>query len=220
MKRMEELERLIRQISGPDRQSYQFKDLCCYPDAVLPSDFRTPDFKKYKGRGCPIAHLKAYYGDMAPLQADDRLLIRLFQKSLAGPALQWFVSLDMNTIQTWDQLSQAFIDQYAFNLDRVPKREDLQALRQRSNEAFAEYVGRWRELAVQVHNKPTNDESIEMIIRGALPAIEALLDLHSLSTFASLIKAGTKIEASLRKGNFANIISQKAAGETSQSNAT
>jgi hypothetical protein len=59
-----------------------------------------------------------------------------------------------------------------------------------------------------------------MIIRGALPAIEALLDLHSPSTFASLIKAGTKIETSLRKGNFANIVSQKAAGETSQNSMT
>jgi hypothetical protein len=98
LKRIEELEQTIRKASGFSRQPYQFRDLCCYPDAVLPPNFRIPDFEKYRGRGCPIAHLKAYCGDMAPLQADERLLIRLFQKSLAGPALQWFVSLDMTAI--------------------------------------------------------------------------------------------------------------------------
>jgi hypothetical protein len=67
MKRMEELEKLIRKIHGQDRQLYQFRDLCCYPDAILPPDFKIPDFEKYKGKGCSIAHLKAYCGDMAPL---------------------------------------------------------------------------------------------------------------------------------------------------------
>jgi hypothetical protein len=108
----------------------------------------------------------------------------------------------MSTITTWEQLSEPFVDQYAFNLDLVPKREDLAALRQRHNETFAEYVGRWRELAAQVRNKPTDEESIDMIIWGTPPAMEALLDLQTPETFAALIKAGMKIEASLKKGNF------------------
>jgi hypothetical protein len=62
---MEELEKLVRQTQGRDHQPYQFKDLCCYPDAVLPPDFRMLDFEKYRGKGCPITHFKAYYGDMA-----------------------------------------------------------------------------------------------------------------------------------------------------------
>jgi hypothetical protein len=73
----------------------------------------------------------------------------------------------MAAIQIWEQLSQTFLDQYAFNLDRMPKREDLIALRQRNDEPFGEYVGRWRELAAQVRNKPTDEESIDMIIHGA-----------------------------------------------------
>ena len=96
---------------------------------MLPLKFRILDFEKYNGRGCPIAHLKAYCGDLPQLQADDRLLIRLFQKSLTNPALKWFTSLDMATIKTWDDLSRAFLEQYSFNLDLVPKREDLVAIK-------------------------------------------------------------------------------------------
>ena len=91
--------------------------------------------------------MKAYYSDLVQLQHDDRLLIHLVQKSLTGPALKWFISLDMATIKTWGDLSQAFMEQYSFNLDLIPKREDLVALQQKPHETFGEYVGRWRTLA-------------------------------------------------------------------------
>ena len=93
-----------------DFHSYQFRDLYCFLEVVLPPKFKISAFDKYNGRGCPIAHLKAYCRDLAQFQADDRLLIRLFQKSLTGPALKWFTSLDMATIKTWNDLGRAFLE--------------------------------------------------------------------------------------------------------------
>ena len=77
--------------------------------------------------GCSFSHLRAYCGDLAQLHADERLLICLFQKSLTGPTLKWFISLDMVTIKTWKDLSQAFLEQYFINLYLIPKRKDLVA---------------------------------------------------------------------------------------------
>ena len=114
------LEKGLRLVQGVDHQSYQFQDLCYFLEAVLPLKFCILDFDKYNGRSCPIAYLKAYYRDLAQLQTDERLLIRPFQKSLTGPALKWFTSLDLATIKTWNNLSQAFLEQYSFNLDLVP----------------------------------------------------------------------------------------------------
>ena len=116
-------------MQGTNLHSYQFQDLCYFLEAVLPPKIKIPDFEKYNGRGCPIAHMKAYCGDLAQLQADDRLLICLFQKSLIGLALKWFTSLDMATIKTWNDLGRAFLEQYSFKLDLVPKREVLVALK-------------------------------------------------------------------------------------------
>ena len=59
------LEKALRQVQGMDLHSYQFSDLCYFPEAVLPPKFRIPDFEKYNGRGCPITHMKAYYRDLA-----------------------------------------------------------------------------------------------------------------------------------------------------------
>ena len=107
-----------------------------------PPKFCIPVFEKYNGKGCPIAHLKAYCGDLAQFQPDERLLIRLFQKSLSGPVLKWFTSLDMASIKTWNDLSQAFLGQYSFNLDLGPKHADIVAIKQNPGEPSREYVGR------------------------------------------------------------------------------
>ena len=180
-------------MQGQNCQPYQFRDLCYFPEATLPENFRIPEFDKYNSRGCPITHLKAYCCDLAQLQADDKLLIRLFQKSLTGPALKWFTSLDMTTIKTWDDLSQAFVEQFSFNLDFISKHEDLVAIRQKPHEPFEEYVGRWRTLASQVKDRPLDEESIEIIIRGA---IEALLCLLPITSYASLIRGNSHSAAS------------------------
>ena len=76
--RMDVLVKALRLVQGKDHQSYQFRDLYLFPEAALPSKFHISVFGKYNGRGCPILHLKMYYGDLAQLQADERLLIRLF----------------------------------------------------------------------------------------------------------------------------------------------
>ena len=76
--RMGNLEKALRQVQGGDRRSYQFWDLCYFQEAILPLNFYVPEFEKYNGKGCPISHIQAYCGDLAQLQADDRLLIWLF----------------------------------------------------------------------------------------------------------------------------------------------
>ena len=86
---------------------------------------------------------------------------------MTGPALKRFTSLDMAAIKTWDDLSQAFLEQYSFNIDLIPKRENLVATKKRPHEPFEEYVGRWCVLASQVRDRPSDEDSIEIIIRGA-----------------------------------------------------
>lgn len=87
-----------------------------------------PELEKYNGKGCPLAHLRAYCSDLIQLQDDDGLLIWLFQKSLTSPTLTWFMSLETSKITTWNGLCQLFLDQYSYNLDNVAKREGLEAL--------------------------------------------------------------------------------------------
>jgi hypothetical protein len=150
------------------------------------------------------------------LQNDEHLLIRLFQKSLTGPALRWFTSLDLTSIQTWDQLAKAFVDQYSFNLDIAPTRADLEALTQNPSESFKDFVRRWRSLVAQVPSRPSLEESIDLIIQKTHPSLEALLSFQTFTSFTDLVQIGTLIEARLQKGN-CPLLTDK--GQPSQSNA-
>ena len=44
--RLGNLEIALRQVQGTDRQSYQFRDLCYFPEAILPLKFRISEFEK------------------------------------------------------------------------------------------------------------------------------------------------------------------------------
>ena len=67
LNRMGDLERALRLVQGGERQSFEYRDLCYFPEAVLPLKFRIPNFDKYNGKGCPISHLRAYCGNPTQL---------------------------------------------------------------------------------------------------------------------------------------------------------
>jgi hypothetical protein len=104
------------------------------------------------------------------------------------------------SIQTWDQLAKAFIDQFSYNLDLAPTRADLEALSQLPSEPFKDYIRRWRSLATQLPNQLPLDESIDLVIQKAHPSLEALLSFQTFKSFTDLIRVGTRIEARLLKG--------------------
>jgi Retrotransposon gag protein len=147
-----------------------------------------------------MSHLRTYCVDMVPIKSNDHLLIRYFQKSLTGPALKWFTSLDFSSIISFDHLSKLFIDQYSYNIDMEPRREDLESLRQEKNEPFVTYVGRWRAMAARVKLKPTDKDSINMIIRSALPTISGYLAIQGQPNFLTLIKSGARVETVVNQG--------------------
>jgi Retrotransposon gag protein len=147
-----------------------------------------------------MSHLRTYCVDMVPIKSNDHLLIRYFQKSLTGPALKWFTSLDFSSIISFDHLSKLFIDQYSYNIDMEPRREDLESLRQEKNEPFVTYVGRWRAMAARVKLKPTDKDSINMIIRSALSTISGYLAIQGQPNFLTLIKSGARVETVVNQG--------------------
>ncbi|WCJ37901.1 hypothetical protein M5689_018995 [Euphorbia peplus] len=122
--RLEMLEERLRSVLG----SYDVVDaraLCLVPDVVMPHKFRTPDFEKFTGLTCPKDHLTMYCRKMGSYASDDKILIQVFQESLQGAALRWYMQLERVHIRKWKDLADAFIRQYKHNTDLAPTREDL-----------------------------------------------------------------------------------------------
>jgi len=79
---------------------------------------------------------------MSTFAHDHQVLIHYFQDSLTGTALKWYMNLDRAEIRTFNDLHEAFVQQYKFNVDMAPERSDLHAMTQKDDETFREYAQR------------------------------------------------------------------------------
>ncbi|KAI5444523.1 hypothetical protein KIW84_012960 [Lathyrus oleraceus] len=87
-----------------------------------------PDFEKYKGNTCPLSHLVMYAHKMSTQIENDQLFVHYFQDSLTDAALQGYTGLDNASIRTFNDLGEAFVKQYKYNLDMDPDRDQLQSM--------------------------------------------------------------------------------------------
>ena len=76
--------------------------LSLFLEARLPAKFKMPNMDKFDGTTCPKTHFRMYMGALQPFGLGDELLAQLFQQSLTGAALRWFVGLDKTKIKTWE----------------------------------------------------------------------------------------------------------------------
>ena len=92
-KRINKMEEMIKRARKmEDLMDYQ--SLSLFPDMRLPPKFKMPTFDRFDGTGCPNSHLKMYMGAMQPLGATEELLVQMFQNTLTGATLRWFLNLD------------------------------------------------------------------------------------------------------------------------------
>ncbi|XP_050875250.1 uncharacterized protein LOC127078874 [Lathyrus oleraceus] len=161
---MQLLAKKFRDLEGDHVFGSAAKEMCLVSGLVIPAKFKTPDFEKYKGHTCPKSHLIMYYRKMAAHVEDDKLMIHCFQDSLSGAPSKWYLSLDQNRIRCFQDLSDAFIKHYKYNMDMAPDRRQLQSMFQHDKESFKEYAQRWRELASQVEPPLAEKELAELFI--------------------------------------------------------
>ena len=104
-----EIQKELRAIRGQDLFGKEAADLCLVPNVKIPHKFKVPSFEKYKGDSCPQSHLTMYARKMSTQKENQQLLIHYFQDSLTGAALRWYMGLDSEKVQTFRDLSKAFI---------------------------------------------------------------------------------------------------------------
>ena len=93
MDRLESMEKALKAIKRHD-DLIDVDTLALFPDARIPPKFKMLEMDKFDGTACPKTHLKMYVGAMKPLGVGNELLAQLFQRTLTGAAMKWFVDLE------------------------------------------------------------------------------------------------------------------------------
>ncbi|MBY3556051.1 hypothetical protein HGI15_22190, partial [Modestobacter lapidis] len=128
-------------------------------------------------------------------------MAQLFQESLTGSALRWFLSMDEAHVKTWEDVCNQFTDHYKYNNEVDVTRRDLETTKQGIHESFSSYITRWRQKASRMTTRPTEEEQIQMVVKNLLPAYHKHLFAHYFPSFKALIGAGTQVEDALYNGS-------------------
>ena len=83
----------------------------------LPPKFKMPTLDKFDRTGYPKPYLKMYIRAMQPLGATEELLVQMFQNTLTGAALRWFLNLDNAIVRNWENICHEFHNQYKYNIE-------------------------------------------------------------------------------------------------------
>ena len=75
----------------------------------------------------------------------DVFRLKLFPLSLSGTAFTWFTSLSPNSISTWEQLEQKFLE-YFYSGETELRLSDLTMVRQKYNKHVHDYIRRFRDV--------------------------------------------------------------------------
>ena len=141
-----------------------------------------------------------YVRNMSTYANDHQVLIHYFQDSLIGAALKWYMNLDRSEIQTFNDLREAFVQQYKFNLDMAPDRSDLQAMTQKDNETFREYAQRWRNIASQVSPRVEEKEMTKLFLKTLSQFYYEMMVGSVPSDFSEMVSIGMRLEEGVREG--------------------
>ena len=94
-----------------------YQSLSLFPNVRLPPKFKMPTLDKFNGTSCPKSHLKMYMKAMQPLRAVEELLAQMFQNTLTGATLRWFLNLDNAKARSWEDICYEFHNQYKYNIE-------------------------------------------------------------------------------------------------------
>ena len=117
-------EKKINERTNKMEDFMDYQSLSFFPNVRLPPKFKMPTLDKFDGTGCPKSHLKMYMKAMQLLGATEELLAQMFQNTLTGAALRWFLNLDDARARSWENICREFHNQYKYNIEVDVTRRD------------------------------------------------------------------------------------------------
>ncbi|KAI8547551.1 hypothetical protein RHMOL_Rhmol07G0204900 [Rhododendron molle] len=139
-------------------------ELCLFPNARLPKKFKPIDFAKFDGTGDPKAHLSSYIGALSIWGVEKDAMAQMFAQTLVGHALHWFTTLETTKKRSWEDICEAFVAQFDYNIQLEVTIQELESTKMGSKESFMDFVRRWRAKTVQMKEKPSEKDQIRMIV--------------------------------------------------------
>jgi len=88
-------------------------------NAKSPPNFKLPTLDSYDGRTDPTTHLRKYMQHMEVLKATEEIVALCFLRYLVDLTMMWFRQLENESINTWVDLIEKFMNQFRVHVTRL-----------------------------------------------------------------------------------------------------
>jgi len=145
----------------------------------MPYGYQPPKFNQFDGRGNPKQHVAHF------IETCNNLLVKQFVRTLKGIAFDWYTGLLPESIDSWWQMEQEFLDRFYITRGVVSLAE-LTSTRQWKKESVLDYINHWRSLNLECKDRLSKALLVEMCAQGMEWNILYALQVNKPETFQEL----------------------------------
>ncbi|PIN26241.1 hypothetical protein CDL12_01008 [Handroanthus impetiginosus] len=186
------------QYGGPSQSSLAYsKPYTKRIDSLrMPIGYQPPKFQQFDGKGNPKQHVAHFIETCSNAGTNGDLLVKQFVRSLKGNAFDWFIKLEPESIDSWDQMEREFLNRFS-STRRTVSMIELINTKQWKYEPVVDYINRWRTLSLNCKDRLSEISAIEMCIQGMHWGLLYILQGIKLHTFEELATWAHDIELSM-----------------------
>ena len=96
---------------------------------------------------------------------DEHVMANYFPVVLDQAGHQWLLGLPENSFDSWEELRQAFIDNFIATCEQPGNKYDLERIQDRKNEPLRDYIQRFSDMRLKIPNI-SHDKAISTFIKG------------------------------------------------------
>ncbi|XP_009762358.1 uncharacterized protein [Nicotiana sylvestris] len=136
------------QYGGPSQSSlYYSKPYTKRIDCLtMPTNYQPPKLHQFDGKGNPRQHIAHFVETCSNVGTHGDLLVKQFIRSLKGNIFDWYIYLEPESIDSWEQLEKEFLNRF-YSTRRTVSMIELTGTKQRKDEPVVDHINRWRALS-------------------------------------------------------------------------
>ncbi|KAL0444445.1 UNVERIFIED_CONTAM: hypothetical protein Slati_2167200 [Sesamum latifolium] len=108
---------------------------------------------------------KAIRSSTSPTSSKHAIMVKQFVRSLKGNAFDWYVDLEPESIDSWNEMKREFLNRF-YSTRRTVSMIELTNARQWKDGPVVDYINCWCSLSLNCKDKLSKASAIEMCIQG------------------------------------------------------